>query len=137
MGALFANSKPIVKEDVCYKRVAASKIVRYKKSMANNLKTLRKAKGLTQEQLSDMAGMSKSYYSQLEGGSRRINSQTLERLAKALGVEAFMVVVNPDDPDESGFAESYSVLDRDERQIIWDLSRTLSAKSAQENESDA
>ncbi len=53
------------------------------------LKTLREAKGLTQGELAERAGLHRVYVTQLEiGVETNPTLDTLERLAKALGVPA-------------------------------------------------
>jgi len=131
MVPMFAHSKPKSNPVVCYKELARTKKVSYQVRMATNLKKLRNAKGLTLDQLSEMAGISKPYLSQIENGKRPLNGRRLERLAKALGVETFMVVVNPENHEEAKFAENYSLLDPDERQILWELSASLPSKKPQ------
>jgi len=53
-----------------------------------NLKARRLAKKLSQEDLAEKAGISVSYVSMLERGQRSPPLDTLESLAKALGVRA-------------------------------------------------
>jgi transcriptional regulator with XRE-family HTH domain len=60
------------------------------KRLLARLKQLRKAHGLTQEQFSEMAGISYKYYQQVEAGRKReLRLSTLERLAKAYGIQVW------------------------------------------------
>jgi transcriptional regulator with XRE-family HTH domain len=52
------------------------------------LKQLRQAHGLTQEAFAELAGLSYKYYQQIEAGRKPdLRLSTLERLAKAYGIE--------------------------------------------------
>lgn len=51
---------------------------------AENLKRLRLAKAYTLDRLGELSGLSTSYISRLEASARRMNAQTLNRLARAL-----------------------------------------------------
>lgn len=62
---------------------------------ADNLRKCRKAAGLSQEELAHMADIERSYVSQLE---RRLNSPTIDMLAKlagAIGVEPYELLLPP------------------------------------------
>ncbi|EKD96011.1 MAG: transcriptional regulator, XRE family [uncultured bacterium] len=52
------------------------------------LRSLREAKKLTQEGLADLAGMHFTYIGQIERGKRNPSLINLERLAKALKIDA-------------------------------------------------
>ncbi|MFA6446559.1 MAG: helix-turn-helix transcriptional regulator [Candidatus Paceibacterota bacterium] len=53
-----------------------------------HLRQLREAKGWTQEELADKAGMHFTYIGQIERGLRNPSLINLERLAKALKIDA-------------------------------------------------
>ncbi len=53
-----------------------------------HLRKIREEKGLTQEKLADIAGMHFTYIGQIERGRRNPSLVNLERLAKALKVDA-------------------------------------------------
>ena len=57
-----------------------------KEVVARNLREARKAKGLTQRALAEQVGVEEQYISNLETQSRNLSLETLERLAKKLGV---------------------------------------------------
>jgi len=53
-----------------------------------HLRRIRESKGLTQEGLADLAGMHFTYIGQIERGKRNPSLINLERLAKALKIDA-------------------------------------------------
>jgi transcriptional regulator with XRE-family HTH domain len=57
-------------------------------TVGRNLRRLRNAKGWSQEELAFKAKVDRSYLSQLETGNYSASVTMLEKLAKALGVEA-------------------------------------------------
>ncbi|MCV3768181.1 MULTISPECIES: helix-turn-helix domain-containing protein [Rhizobium/Agrobacterium group] len=56
--------------------------------LANNLRALRKARHMSQETLADEADIDRTYISSIERGVYATSVDVLDRLAKALGVEA-------------------------------------------------
>jgi transcriptional regulator with XRE-family HTH domain len=63
--------------------------------LATNLRRLRHEKGLAQDDLAYEAKVSRSYLSQLEKGAFYASLKILEKLAKALGVEPYELIVPP------------------------------------------
>ena len=63
--------------------------------LAANLRRLRNEKGLAQDDLAYEAEISRSYLSQLEKGAFYASLKILEKLSKALGVEAYELIVPP------------------------------------------
>lgn len=59
-----------------------------KRRYANRLREWREHSGLSQQSTAAAAGISGAYYGALERGDKRINADTAERLAKALGCVA-------------------------------------------------
>ena len=55
---------------------------------ATNVSILRKKRNLSQQDLADKMGVSNSYVSMLERGQRSPPLETIELIAKALGVRA-------------------------------------------------
>jgi transcriptional regulator with XRE-family HTH domain len=51
-----------------------------------HLRKVRREKGISQESLADLAGLHRTYVSSVERGERNVTLQTIEKLAKALGV---------------------------------------------------
>jgi len=52
----------------------------------DHLRKVRAAKGISQEGLADKAGLHRTYVSSVERGKRNVTLETIEKLAKALGV---------------------------------------------------
>jgi len=56
--------------------------------LGKHLRRIRESKDLTQEGLADLAGMHFTYIGQIERGKRNSSLINLERLAKALKIDA-------------------------------------------------
>jgi len=54
--------------------------------LAANIRKLRHAKGLSQEALAEIAGLHRTYVGSVERAERNISIDSIENLAKALGV---------------------------------------------------
>lgn len=52
-----------------------------------NLRRIRLERGMSQELLADEAGLHRTYVSSVERGERNLTIDSMERLAKALGVD--------------------------------------------------
>jgi transcriptional regulator with XRE-family HTH domain len=59
-----------------------------KAKFGKHLRKIREERGLTQEGLADLAGMHFTYIGQIERGRRNPSLINLERLAKALKIDA-------------------------------------------------
>lgn len=59
-----------------------------RKRLGRNVARLRKDAGMSQETFADHVPMARSYISDIERGSRNPTIEVVERLAKALGVNA-------------------------------------------------
>jgi transcriptional regulator with XRE-family HTH domain len=59
----------------------------YRKLIGENIRTLRRAKKWTQEDLAIVARLNSYYISKLERGTINVSLDSLERIAKALGVK--------------------------------------------------
>ena len=56
------------------------------------LRALRKARGLTQEKLAELSGLDRTYVPQAESGSRNVSLVTIDKFARALGVDSALLV---------------------------------------------
>jgi len=66
------------------------------KCLQVNLKRLRLAQGLTQQVLAERASMDYKYFQRIESGSwPGLQLRTLDKLAKALKVDAFELLKRP------------------------------------------
>jgi transcriptional regulator with XRE-family HTH domain len=94
--------------------------------MPNRLRELRTAHQLTLEQVAERAGTSVQQISRLELGERRLTDEWMRRLATALGVHPFELLV-PDTKDRHGSPQdlqdleilrAWRLLNREERRIV-------------------
>lgn len=68
---------------------------------SNNLRKYRNASGLSQEAFASKAGLHRTYISALECGKRSIALDNIEKIADALGIDAYLLfvdVLNENDP---------------------------------------
>lgn len=64
--------------------------------LAQNLRYLRLRADLTQEQIAEIVGFEFKFYQKLEGGRKpQIKVETVERLAKPFGLEAWQLLAPP------------------------------------------
>lgn len=63
------------------------------KILGNNVRKYRRLRGLTQEQLALDAEMERSYVSDLERGTRNPSVKAVGRLARALDVEPYLLLM--------------------------------------------
>jgi transcriptional regulator with XRE-family HTH domain len=68
--------------------------------LASNLRENRRKLGLTQEKLAEMAEVSVHYISMIETCNKYPKPETLEHLAKILGIESYKLFRVEDDPNE-------------------------------------
>lgn len=59
---------------------------------ANNLRLFRKRVGLSQEELANLAGLHRTYVGSVERSERNISLKNVERLARALNIDAVMLL---------------------------------------------
>lgn len=57
------------------------------KKIAQNLLRFRKAKGMTQEQVAYEADLNRAYIGYIERGERKPSVETLEKIARVLGIK--------------------------------------------------
>ena len=67
---------------------------------SNNLRKYRNASGLSQEAFANKAGLHRTYISALECGKRSIALDNIEKIADALEIDAYLLVVNNPDDNE-------------------------------------
>ena len=60
--------------------------------LAENLRSLRAEQGVSQEALAELAGFHRTYVSQVERGTNSITLDNLEKLARALNVDAVVLL---------------------------------------------
>jgi len=76
----------------CFRQVKNDTLPAVAIKLASRLKELRKFHRLTQEAFSERSGISYKYYQAVEGGRKRdLRLSTLERLAKAYGIELWQL----------------------------------------------
>jgi transcriptional regulator with XRE-family HTH domain len=69
------------------------------KRLLIRLRQLREVHGLTQEAFAEMSGITYKYYQQIEQGRKpELRLSTLERLAKAYGIEVYQLLA-PEFPE--------------------------------------
>lgn len=65
--------------------------------LANNLRELRALRGLSQEDLALEAGLHRTFVAHVERGVRNISIDNIEKLAIALGVPTYRLLMNSQD----------------------------------------
>lgn len=74
-------------------------------SIGQRIKDVRTAKGLNQDQIAERSGISQGHLSAVENGEHQPTYGTLEKIAKAMGMEVSELVAtsnNDDKPNASG-----------------------------------
>lgn len=61
---------------------------------SKNLKKYRMQKGLSQEKFAELSGFHRTYISLIERGKRNITIDNIERVADALGIDAYLLLIN-------------------------------------------
>ncbi|MBQ7257039.1 MAG: helix-turn-helix transcriptional regulator [Abditibacteriota bacterium] len=62
------------------------------KIFASNLKKYRKQYKISQAELSSKTGLNRAYISQIECNKRNISIKNLEKIAKALNIDAYLLI---------------------------------------------
>lgn len=70
------------------------------KRVGQAIKLCREAAGLSQRRMADLLKVSPSYLSLVESGKRRANLETLEAVARELGVPSSLIVLISAEPSE-------------------------------------
>lgn len=81
--------------------------------MATNLKEYRRKCGVSQAKLAEKAGISTQYIAMIELSRQFPTPEVLDRIACALGIEAYQLFVVPPSPEEA--------MERLHRDIISDI----------------
>ena len=74
--------------------IGGSEVVRlsgFQKLVGNRIRSLRKARGMTQEGLAELAELHSSYIGGVERGERNMSLETVEKICRALDVQAYEV----------------------------------------------
>jgi len=71
------------------------------KALGNRIKALRKLKGWTQEKLAEQAGVSIQHVGEIERGDGNPTLQSLDRLAKGLGVSVSYLLAVEEEEQEA------------------------------------
>jgi transcriptional regulator with XRE-family HTH domain len=62
--------------------------------VGSKIRSLRQAKGLSQGDIEKRSGLLRSYISRVEGGYTAPSLGTLDKFAKALGIESYQLLLN-------------------------------------------
>ncbi len=87
-------------------------------NIGKRLMALRTAKDLSQGDIEKRTGLLRSYVSRVENGHTIPNTETLERWAKALGLELYQLFFEGDGRPKPATTGSAEGLDRMERQLV-------------------
>lgn len=125
-----ANSDTERKGVFRYCRLGADVGPGYTGVMKLRLKEYRLERRLTQRQVADLAGMSVSYYTELEKGTKQINANRLEQLAKVFAVSP-QALISHDLAKVSGLAEAIEALPSESQELVRSLVTQLSGSARQ------
>ena len=67
-----------------------------RKAIGLNIKKFREAKGWSQEKLSVRSKLSLNFVGSLERGKVNVSADSIEKIAKCLGVEVYVLFMKPD-----------------------------------------
>lgn len=73
-----------------------------------NLKYYRKKKGLSQEKLSELIGFGGTYITEIESRHKFPKPETIDLIAMKLGIEPYMLFVQPDQREREGCGTNQS-----------------------------
>ena len=65
-------------------------------TFAENVKKQRLSKNMSQEKLAELCDLHRTYISDVERGTRNISIANVEKIADALGVEAYVLFIKED-----------------------------------------
>ena len=96
--------------------------------LANNLKKNRRKCGVSQAKLGEMAGISTQYIAMIELSKQFPTPEVIERIATALGIEAYELFSVPPSP-ESSMERLHKDIIKEIREVIVEvLEKALSDK---------
>ncbi|MDR1563688.1 MAG: helix-turn-helix domain-containing protein [Oscillospiraceae bacterium] len=72
------------------------------KVFGDNLRKFRKARGISQEAFAELCGLHRTYISAVERCRRNISIENIQRIADALGVEAYMLLIEEENDNARG-----------------------------------
>jgi len=64
--------------------------------IGSNIKKFRLARGLTQEELAELTGLHRTYVGSVERGERNVSAKNIARIASALDIEPFKLLMKKD-----------------------------------------
>lgn len=110
-------------------RAARGRIPKRGLGLGSAVRRIRELRGVGQEVLAERGGLSQGYLSQIESGAwTRVNEDVLGRIAKALGVEPWVILaqaaglkldqVERFSEGERRWLDAFRALDPEQREII-------------------
>lgn len=116
---------------VSYSKIAPLCAVSYIASMKLPLRIrdIRQKQGLTLRQLASAVTVSVPHMSQVERGVKNVNNHLLERIAQALGVEPYELIVNGP-PDHEALMHIYAQLSHEDQERLQTFARNLLLSAA-------
>jgi transcriptional regulator with XRE-family HTH domain len=93
-------------------------------SLPLRIRDLRKERGLTLAQLAEVVGISVPHMSQVERGVKNVNNHLLERIARALRVEPYQLIVDGP-PDRGALMEVVALLSAEDQERVETFARGL------------
>ena len=104
-----------------------------KEILAANLRENRRKKGLTQEKLAEIADMSLHYLATLELGNNFPSGEMLEKLAKALDIQAFQLFYPSSTPEGALLHLEQSIVANIEKVVSTTLKQSIHKDNKPEN----
>jgi len=104
------------------------KMANIKEILAANLRENRRKKGLTQEKLAEMADISLRYLAMLELGESFPSGEVLEKLAKALDIQAFQLFYPSSTPEGALLHLEQSIVINIEKVVADAIDKNFTAK---------
>ena|SRR5215831_14131982 len=117
-------------------RAARGRMPRRGLGLGSAVRRIRELHGVGQELLSQRSGLSQGYLSQIESGAwTALNEEVLARIAKALGVEPWVILaqaaglrvdeVERFTEDERRWLDVYRALDPEQRETILSVAKVM------------